>query len=77
MVFGCKPLSLKFFRCASVNDEFLLACRHERLQNHPLIHKDVFVKINSCGQDLRILRVAASPNNAKKARATAPAQTGN
>jgi len=40
----------------------MLACPHERLQNHTFIDEGVFVKINSCGLNLRILRVAASSN---------------
>jgi len=42
----------------------MLACPHERLQNHTFIDEGVFVKINSCGLNLRILRVAASSNPA-------------
>jgi len=44
----------------------MLACPHERLQNHTFIDEGVFVKINSCGLNLRILRVAASSNNIGK-----------
>ena len=74
MVFGCRPLSLRCFRCVwycwskcvLVDDEFMLACPHERLQNHTFIDEGVFVKINSCGQDLLILRVAASSNTSVK-----------
>jgi len=61
---------LRCFRCVwycwskwvLVDVEFMLARPHERLQNHTFVDEGVFVKINSCGLNLRILRVATSSN---------------
>lgn len=69
MVFGCSPLSFRCFRCVwycrsnGVADvEIMLACPHERLQNHSINDEGVIVQGSSCGHSLRLLRVAASSN---------------
>ena len=45
----------------------MLAFAHEWLQNRSLVFEKVFVKITSCRQQMRFIRVAASSNSAFEA----------